>query len=572
MHRLLIALIVCVGLSGVARAEGLDEAAAARFAQLALDCVHKEYPNKIAHYMTSDADLKPPRQLTPAFYGCYDWHSTVHGHWLLARVIKLFPHSAVAQKARAALALSLTQQNIAAEVAYITAPGRESFERPYGLAWLLQLAAELRSTDDRQFQEWSANLAPLEAAAAKKLTTWLPKLSYPIRIGEHDQTAFAFGLTWDWARATKNSEMEALLREKAKQFYLGDKNCPLAYEPSGQDFLSPCLAEADFVRRVLAPAQFAQWLTAFLPQIPKDGSTAWLQAARITDRSDPKLAHLDRLNLSRAWMLEGIAEGLPAADARRGALRASAALHRNASLGSVTSEHYVGSHWLGTFALYGASRNMQSGAAMKTAKVVAINVLLLPDQSMSRRAKEINGQLRQSYPQGFALDASHVPHISILHRYVSAETLPQVFAAVEQVATKHSPVGVTLTASGLESSPWEGHQVTSIKVQKTPELSALQDELVAALRPYAVESGGADAFVTTGGETAVGDQTIDYVRTFVEKQTGENFKPHITAGISDSPPASDFKPMQFKVAALVVYQLGNVGTARKELWRSSSGR
>jgi hypothetical protein len=359
MQKLLFGLIACFALSNIARAEGLDEAAADRFAQLALDCVHKEYPNKIAHYMTSDADLKPPRQLTPAFYGCYDWHSTVHGHWLLARVIKLFPKSEVAQKARAALTLSLTPQNIAAEVTYITAPGRESFERPYGLAWLLQLAAELRSSDDRQFREWSATLAPLEIAAASKLTTWLPKLSYPIRIGEHDQTAFAFGLVWDWAETTKNKEMKALLREKAQQFYLGDKNCPLAYEPSGQDFLSPCLAEADFVRRVLAPAEFARWLSGFLPQVPSDGSAAWLPVARITDRSDPKLAHLDGLNLSRAWMLEGIAKGLPASDKRRDALRATARLHTETSLGAVTSDHYVGSHWLGTFALYGVSRDMQ---------------------------------------------------------------------------------------------------------------------------------------------------------------------------------------------------------------------
>lgn len=570
MHRLIVGLIACLAFNGVAHAEGLDEAAATRFAQLALDCVHKEYPNKIAHFMTSDADLKPPRQLTPAFYGCFDWHSTVHGHWLLARVIKLFPKSAVAQKARDALALSLTPQNIAAEVTYITTPGRESFERPYGLAWLLQLAAELRGSDDPQFREWSATLAPLEAAAAKKLTTWLPKLSYPIRIGEHDQTAFAFGLVWDWARTTKNEAMAALLRDKAKQFYLGDKSCPLAYEPSGQDFLSPCLAEADFVRRVLAPAEFARWLSAFLPQVPRDGSTAWLPVARITDRSDPKLAHLDGLNLSRAWMLEGIAEGLPADDKRGASLRATARLHIDTSLGAVTSEHYVGSHWLGTFALYGASRDAQKGAAMKTAKIVAINVLLLPDQQMSARAQEINAQLRKSYPQGFALNATHVPHISIVHRYVSTETLPKVFAAVGQVAAKHPLVGQALTAGGLEYSPWQGHQVTSIKVEKTPELTALQNELVAALRPYTVESGGADAFVTTPGEPNVGGQTIEYVRTFVEKQTGANFKPHITAGISDARPAGEFKPMQFKIDGLAVYQLGNVGTARKELWRSSS--
>ena len=357
MTRMFIALIASLAAVGVVRAEGLDEASAARFAQLALDCVHKEYPNKIAHYMASDADLKLPRQLTPAFYGCFDWHSSVHGHWLLARVIKLFPKSEVAGKARAALAQSLTAPNIAAEVAYITAPGRESFERPYGLAWLLQLAAELRTSDDRQFREWSATLAPLETAAANKVSTWLPKLSYPIRIGEHDQTAFGFGLIWDWAQTTHNASMEALLREKAKQFYLSDKTCPLAYEPSGQDFLSPCISEADFVRRVLAPPEFARWLTAFLPEVPIDGGTAWFPVARITDRTDPKLAHLDGLNLSRAWMLEGIADGLPGDDKRRNALRATAKLHKDTSLGAVTSEHYVGSHWLGTFALYGASRS-----------------------------------------------------------------------------------------------------------------------------------------------------------------------------------------------------------------------
>jgi hypothetical protein len=564
MFRMLVGLIASLAAAGIVRADGLDEASAARFAQLALDCVHKEYPNKIAHFMAGDADLKPPRQLTPAFYGCYDWHSSVHGHWLLARVIKLFPKSEVAGKARVALALSLTAQNIAAEVAYITAPGRESFERPYGIAWLLQLAAELRTSDDRQLREWSAALAPLETAAAGRLSTWLPKLSYPIRIGEHDQTAFAFGLVWDWAKTVHDSAMEALLREKAKQFYLQDKVCPLAYEPSGQDFLSPCLAEADFVRRVLAPKEFAHWLTAFLPQVPIDGVTAWLPVARITDRSDPKLAHLDGLNLSRAWMLEGIADGLPTDDKRRVALNAAAKLHRDTSLGAVTSDQYVGSHWLGTFALYGASRK---GAAMKDSKTIAINVLLLPDQRMTARAQEINAQLRQGYPQGFALNASHVAHISILHRYVRTDDLPEVFTAVEQVDARHPMAGQMLTASGLESSPWQGHQVTSITVEKTPELAALQNDLVTALRPYTVESGDAAAFVSTPGEPNVGDETIDYVWTFVPKRTGEGFKPHITVGMTDAPPPAGLEQLQFKVAALAVYQLGNVGTARKELWR-----
>ena len=334
-------------------ASTLDPAAAARFAKLALDCVHREYPNKIAHVLGSDADVKPPRELTPAFYGCYDWHSAVHGHWLLARVARQFPNEAVAAQARSALARSLTPQNIQGEVAYLRGEGRTSFERPYGLAWLLQLSVELRTWDDPQAKQWAAALAPLEKEAAERIERWLPNLRYPIRIGEHDQTAFAFGLAWDWAQVSGDARMPQLLRDKAQQYYAHDRDCPLAYEPSGQDFLSPCLAEADFMRRVLAPREYAQWLGTFLPQIPRDGSKAWLHVAEVTDRSDPKLAHLDGLNLSRAWMLEGMARGLPKGDPRIGALVATAAAHRNASLGAVTSEHYVGSHWLGTFALYG---------------------------------------------------------------------------------------------------------------------------------------------------------------------------------------------------------------------------
>lgn len=339
-----------------AHAATLDIKAAESFARLALECLHREYPNKIAHVMNGDADAKPPRQLTPAFFGCYDWHSSVHGHWLLVRAVRQFPDAPFALRARAALALSLTPQNIAAEVSYLKGAGRVSFERPYGLAWLLQLAAELHAWDDPQGRQWSAALAPLETEAASRIMSWLPKLRYPIREGEHDQTAFAFGLIWDWAAATRYGPMRALLHSKAGEFYEPDRACPLGYEPSGQDFLSPCLAEADFMRRVLDPPKFAAWLTKFLPQVPNDGSTAWLKPAEVTDRSDPKLAHLDGLNLSRAWMLEGMARGLPAADGRIRALRAAAAQHRDASLGAVTGEHYVGSHWLGTFALYGASQ------------------------------------------------------------------------------------------------------------------------------------------------------------------------------------------------------------------------
>jgi hypothetical protein len=332
-------------------AAGFDEAAASRFAALALGCVAREYPNKIAHTLESDADAKPPRFLTPVFFGCYDWHSSVHGHWLLARLARRFPGAPFALPARAALRASFTPGKVAGEVAYLEGTGRATFERPYGLAWLLRLVAELREWDDPDARAWAATLEPLEKAAGSRLADWLPKLAYPIREGEHAQTAFAFGLVLDWAHAAGDVRMERLLMARTRDLYATDRSCPIAYEPSGQDFLSPCLAEADLMRRLLAPPAFASWLRKFLPGIPGE-STPWLKPATVTDPSDGKLAHLDGLNLSRAWMLEGIAASLPPRDARLPALRSAAAAHRASGLASVTGAHYEGGHWLGTFAVY----------------------------------------------------------------------------------------------------------------------------------------------------------------------------------------------------------------------------
>jgi hypothetical protein len=337
-----------------------DAKAAERFAKLALACVHKEYPNKIAHVLNSDADVAPPRKLTPAFCGCYDWHSSVHGHWLLVRLVRTFPDAPFASAARDALKQSLTAENLKQEAAYVRGEGRSSFERPYGLSWLLQLCAELREWDDPQAREWLANLKPLEDAAVERLTKWLPKLSNPVRIGEHDQTAFGLGLMFDYARATNNEAFTKLIRDSAKKFFLADKNCPLNYEPSGEDFLSPCLGEADVMRRVLPQKEFASWLKEFMPQIPvgreESENADWLQIAISPDRSDPKLAHLDGLNLSRAWMLEGILSALSEDDPRRPALQAAADAHRHAGLAAVTGEHYEGGHWLGSFAVYLTTR------------------------------------------------------------------------------------------------------------------------------------------------------------------------------------------------------------------------
>jgi Protein of unknown function (DUF2891) len=323
-----------------------------RFALLALDCVHRQYPNKIAHHLNGDADAKPPRELTPAFYGCYDWHSCVHGHWLLARMVRTQPNAPYVAQARAALNRSLTPENIAGEVRYQKAEGRISFERPYGLGWLLQLAAEFREWKDDHARRWSGALAPLEQLAVERLGAWLPKLACPVRSGEHSQTAFAMGLMLDWCRVAATPAFEGLLRSRVQSFFLNDRDAPLAYEPSGEDFLSPALAEADVVRRILKPPDFAAWLRRFLPGIPTGGSGAWLKPGVVTDPTDGKLVHLDGLNLSRAWMLEGIAQGLPAKDSRVPSLRAAAAVHRQAGLAAITGAHYEGGHWLGTFAVY----------------------------------------------------------------------------------------------------------------------------------------------------------------------------------------------------------------------------
>jgi len=341
-----------MGAQGTVTPAEFDVNAAERFANLALACLHKEYPNKLSHSLNSDADVAPPRKLTPAFFGCYDWHSSVHGHWLLVRLVKTFPGAPFVPSAREALRQSLTVENIAQEAAYLRGEGRASFERPYGLAWLLQLAAELREWDDPEARDMSASLRPLEQAALERLNGWLPKLSHPVRIGEHDQTAFALSLVLDYARASGDTKFAELLVSKARQFYFGDRGCPLSYEPSGEDFLSPCLGEADLMRRVLPGPEFARWLHVFLPQISPVRNGTWLQPVVSPDPSDPKLAHLDGLNLSRAWMLEGIAAGLPKGDKRLPMIRVAAEAHRRAGLAAVTGKHYEGGHWLGSFAVY----------------------------------------------------------------------------------------------------------------------------------------------------------------------------------------------------------------------------
>ena len=328
-----------------------------RFSALALTCVHQEFPNKIARTTNTAEEIGRPKDLFPAFYGCFDWHSSVHGHWLLVRLLRVGPQDAPwREDAIAKLNQSFTAENMAGEVANFAQPARGSWERPYGLAWYLQLTSELREwageTNDSQAKAWLEALKPLEQDIADSLKAWLPKLAYPIRLGTHNQSAFAFGLMLDWARVSGDADMERLIVQRSVAFHNDDVNCPLAYEPSGEDFLSPCLMEADLMRRILPRADFSNWLTKFMPSIPVNGSGDWLAPGIVKDASDGKLVHLDGVNSSRAWNLYNIARALPDGDARKASLVAAAKIHADTGVAAVSAEHYSGSHWLASFATY----------------------------------------------------------------------------------------------------------------------------------------------------------------------------------------------------------------------------
>jgi len=324
-----------------------------RFARLALDCVQKEFPNKISRTTDTADAIGRPKVIFPTFYGCFDWHSAVHGHWLLVRLLRLSEDdNAWREEALNKLTENFSEENLAGEVANFSRPARGSWERPYGLAWYLQLTTELRQWDTPQAKSWLEILTPLELEIVQSLKDWMPNLAYPIRLGTHNQSAFAFGLILDWARAAGDAEMERLVISKSLEFHTKDVDCPIEYEPSGEDFLSPCLMEADLMRRILEPAKFADWLTKFLPGIPSDGSADWLQPGIVKDASDGKLVHLDGVNSSRAWNLYNIARALPEKDPRKAALISAANIHAKTGIAAVSDKHYSGSHWLASFATY----------------------------------------------------------------------------------------------------------------------------------------------------------------------------------------------------------------------------
>lgn len=330
----------------------LSEAQATQFAKLALKGIGKEYPNKPGDVLNGKEEVQSPREVHPAFYGCYDWHSSVHGHWMLVRILKLYPKSPLKAEIRAALAANLTAKNLEAEAKYFSRPLAKPYERPYGWSWLLKLAEELHTWDDPQGLEWSANLRPLADLLAKQYVDYFPKQTYPNRSGVHSSTAFGLTFALDYARTVGDKKLEALVVERAKKYFGKDENIPAAWEPDGADFFSPSLMEADLMRRVLAPDEFRAWFAKYLPRAAESEPEGLFFPATVTDRTDPQLVHLDGLNLSRAWCMRSIAGVYPEGDPVRKSLLESARRHSDAALPHITSGDYAGEHWLASFATY----------------------------------------------------------------------------------------------------------------------------------------------------------------------------------------------------------------------------
>lgn len=324
----------------------LDLKAANTLVELPLHCINIEYPNKLSQTLGDDNDLKSPTQLHPAFYGCFDWHSAVHGYWSLVSLLKQFPNIDKAEEVKERLLNNISKENIEVEIQYFYGKHNKSYERTYGWAWLLKLAEELHTWDTPVARELETNLQPLTDLIIEKYIAFLPKLNYPLRVGTHPNTAFGLSFAYDYAETVNHEGLKNAITERAKYFFLNDKNCPITWEPSGTDFLSPCLEEAALMKRLLPSDQYKAWLNDFLPEL-KDKNYA-LEVGLVSDRTDGQLVHLDGVNFSRAWSLNNIAEGLP----EYNHLKNIANQHINYSLPSIVGDSYEGGHWLGSFAIY----------------------------------------------------------------------------------------------------------------------------------------------------------------------------------------------------------------------------
>lgn len=319
---------------------------AKRLVSLPINCIEVEYPNKLNQVIGDSLDLQSPKELHPAFYGCFDWHSSVHGHWSLVSLLKQFPNLDNSAEIEQKLLNNISKENIEKEVAYFYGKHNKSYERTYGWAWLLKLAEELHTWDSPTARQLEENLQPLTDLIVEKYFDFLPKLKYPIRVGEHTNTAFGLTFAWDYAKTVGNSKLQDLIKKRARDFYLKDAHCPLSWEPSGYDFLSPCLQEAAIMKRIMSPAEFRLWFADFLPQLKDKNFT--FPVGEVSDRKDGKLVHLDGVNFSRAWALNRIIKGMP----NYKHLKNIANQHINYSLPNIVGDSYEGGHWLGSFAIY----------------------------------------------------------------------------------------------------------------------------------------------------------------------------------------------------------------------------
>lgn len=314
--------------------------------ELPLHCVGTEYPYKPGETLESKADLVEPIAKHPIFYGCFDWHSAVHGYWSMVTLVKQFPEMDKAEEVKKLLKEKITTENVMIEVSYFEKPINKSFERTYGWAWLLKLSEELHNWDDPMAQELYKNLQPLTDIIVLRYKEFLPKLNYPIRVGEHTNTAFGLTLAYDYAKTVNDLELKQLIEKRARDFYITDENCPITWEPSGYDFLSPCLEEVNIMRRVLSQKEFIVWMDKFLPHLATENYH--LKVGEVSDRTDGKLVHLDGLNFSRAWVFYGLAKDFP----KYKHLQNLGNEHVAYSYPNLVGDSYEGGHWLGSFAIY----------------------------------------------------------------------------------------------------------------------------------------------------------------------------------------------------------------------------
>ena len=321
-------------------------AEANKLIELPLSCVEIEYPYKPGHTLESKADLMEPVSIHPIFYGCFDWHSAVHAYWSMITMLKQFPEMDKADQVRRILREKVTSENVKIEMAFFEKTINKTFERTYGWAWLLKLTEELHNWDDPLARELEENLKSLTEIIVIRFKDFIPKLNYPIRVGEHSNTAFALAFAYDYAEVMGDEEFKKLISKRAKDFFINDENCPINWEPSGYDFLSPCLEEVDIMRRVLSASDFIAWMDSFLPELSDINYN--LKVGEVSDRTDGKLVHLDGLNFSRAWVLYGLSKQFP----KYKHLQKLANEHFSYSYPNLVGDTYEGGHWLGSFAIY----------------------------------------------------------------------------------------------------------------------------------------------------------------------------------------------------------------------------